>query len=247
MFFDTNKYKVVIIDYPIEVLDNNLCANIFGKTLQMKHLGYKAIYGEKALPMDKSDFFSTHIIFCENKNDELIPITAYKSTSYDRCLFNNFEFPGLTLMKNDGHPSGIDILEDILSGTINPSRISYDSSWAHNLDYCFNAGPEFKKCLREIIMMFIVNHHQEYNIPHMIACGVIKVKTDQFFLKVGLNKLNENAQFKQKNINNEEVIMFYTNEFSFEALSVAKKYKKIWDEKLVIDSIRLKSGATKAA
>lgn len=247
MFLDNKKFRVVIINSPIDILDNDLCATMLGKTLQMKHLGYKTTYGEKVLPMDKSDFFSTHIIFCEENNDQLIPIIAYKSTSYDRCLYYSFEFPALTLMKSDGHPSCVDKIDNILSSIENPSMISFDSSWAQNLEYRFNPNSEIKKCLREITMMFAVKHHEEFNIPHMMACGVVKVKTDQFFLKIGLNKLNEHALFKQKNLGDEDVVIFYNNEFSFEALSMAKKYKTLWDNKLVIDGASLKSRIRKAA
>lgn len=244
MFFDNKKFKVVIIDYPIEVLDNDLCAIIFGKTLQMKHIGYKVTYGENVLPMDKSDFFSTHIIFCEDRGDQLIPIIAYKSTAYDRCLSYNFEFPALTLMKNDGHPSCVDKINNILQNVESPNMISFDSCWAQNLEYRFSPDSELKKCLREITMMFAVKHHKEFNIPHMMTCGVVKVKTDQFFLKIGLKQLNEHALFKQKNLNGEDVVIFYNNEFSFEALTMAKKYEKLWNEKLVIDStsIRVRTG-----
>ncbi len=247
MFFENKKFKVVVIDYPIEILDNSVSTTLLDKTLKMKHIGYKATYGETALPMDKSDFFSTHIIFCEEKEDQLIPITAYKSTPYDRCLFYNFEFPGLTLMKSDGHPSCVERIENILKNIESPSSISYDSCWAQNLDYRFNSDPKTKTMLREIIMMFIVKHHQEYQIPHMMTCGVVKVKTDQFFLNAGLEKLDNNAQFKQKNLNNEDVVIFYNNSFSPKALEMADKYSIFWDEKLVIESASLHRNIRKAA
>jgi hypothetical protein len=237
MNFDNKKYKVVIIDYPIYVLDNKICSTILGKVLQMKHVGYRTTYGENILPMDKSDFFSTHIIFCEERNDELLPILAYKATSYDRCLFYNFEFPALTLMRSDGHQSCIDKTKEILSGVNFPSEISFDSSWAQNLEYRFTKDSELKNKLREITMMFAVKHHEEFNIPHMMTCGAVKVKTDQFFLRIGLNKLNENADFKQKSLNNEDAVIFYNNKFSDEALLMAEKYKDLWNNKLMINGL----------
>lgn len=84
-------------------------------------------------------------------------------------------------------------------------------------------------------MMVIVKHHEEFNIPHMVTCGVVKVKTDQFFLKIGLTKLNENAHFIQKNLHNEEAVIFYNNSFSTIATAMGEKHKKLWEDKLVID------------
>ena len=239
MNIEDKKFKIVIIDYPIYIMEEQLCSTLLGKVLHMKHLGYRATYGENVLPMDKSDFFSTHILFCEEKNDEFIPIIAYKSTSLDRCLFNNFEFPALTLMKSDGHPSCLQKVKEILSGIDKPSEISFDSSWAQNLEYRFSKNSEIKNTLREISMMFGVNHHEEYNIPHMMTCGAVKVKTDLFFLNIGLSKLNEEALFKQKSLNNEDAYIFYnTNKlFSLEAIRMSKKYKALWDNKLVISGV----------
>jgi hypothetical protein len=237
MNFENKNYRVVVIDYPVFVLDDQRCATVLGKTLQMKNLGYRSTYGENVLPMDKTDFFSTHIILCEEKKDELIPILAYKATPYDRCLYNNFEFPGLTLMKNDGHPSCVDKIHEILSSIKDPSNISFDSSWAQNLEYRFSGDSNLKNELREITMMLIVKHHEEFNLAHMMTCGVVKVKTDQFFLKIGLDKLNENALFKQKSINNEDVVIFYNNSFSYEAVNMAKKHKNLWENKLMISGL----------
>jgi hypothetical protein len=71
----------------------------------------------------------------------------------------------------------------------------------------------------------------------MIACGAIKVQTDQFFIKLGLIKLNEHAHFTQKLLNNEESVAFYNNSFSMEAYRMAKKHKGLWENKLVIDGL----------
>jgi hypothetical protein len=219
MNFENKNYRVVVIDYPVFVLDDQRCATVLGKTLQMKNLGYRSTYGENVLPMDKTDFFSTHIILCEEKKDELIPILAYKATPYD------------------GHPSCVDKIHEILSSIKDPSNISFDSSWAQNLEYRFSGDSNLKNELREITMMLIVKHHEEFNLAHMMTCGVVKVKTDQFFLKIGLDKLNENALFKQKSINNEDVVIFYNNSFSYEAVNMAKKHKNLWENKLMISGL----------
>ncbi|MGZ7068734.1 MAG: hypothetical protein ACXVHT_10550, partial [Methanobacterium sp.] len=122
-----------------------------------------------------------------------------------------------------------------------------DSSWAQNLDYRFSKDSQLKNGLREITMMFIVKHHEEFNLPHMMTCGAVKVKTDQFFLRVGLDKLDMNAAFKQKNLNNEDAIIFYNNQFSNEALSMAKKYERLWDNKLVISGVEFSKRISRVA
>jgi hypothetical protein len=231
------KYKVVIIDHPISVMDDPMCANLLGKSLKMKFDGYRNTYGDNVLPMDKADFFGTHITFCEETETGLIPIFAYKSTPYARCLDYGFEFPGIALMKSDGDPSCVRDLLKIIEKVGDPKLISYDSSWAQNLDYRFTDNVKLKEELREIMMMVIVKHHEEFNIPHMVTCGVVKVKTDQFFLKIGLNKLNDRSTFSQKSINGDDAVIFYNNTFSSLAFEMKKKHEHLWKDKLVIDGI----------
>jgi hypothetical protein len=240
MIFDKTKLKVVIIDYPILALDNPDCSRIFGKTLKMKYEGYATAYNNKILPMDKTDFFGTHLILCEEIENELFPIFSYKSVTLDRCKFHEMEFPILSLMLNDGHPTCAETINKIIS-SVDASAISYDSSWAQDIKYRFTKSPELKILLGEIAMMFMVRHHQDAKISNVITNGVVKVKTDLFFQKLGFKKLteNENSHFIQKNLDNEECIIFHTNEFSFEALSCAKKHQALWDNKLMIDGLEI--------
>lgn len=237
MFYQNIKFKIVIIDYPIYTLDDTFCATLLGKALKMKFDGYSITYNDNVLPMDKTDFFGMHLMLCEEKDQELIPIFAYKSVSLSRCLKYNFEFPILTIAKNDCHSTCLDDLNKIINEIKDPSSISYDSALAKNLSYRFSSDVELKTILREITMMIIVKHHHDYKIPHMINCGAIKVQTDKFFLKLGLKKLNDQAHFIQKHLNNEESVIFYNNSFSFEAYRMAKKYRGLWDNKLVIDGL----------
>lgn len=241
------KYRVVIVDHPVNILDDSTCSTLLGKAYKMKYEGYHTTYGDTVLPMDKADFFGTHIMFCEEAADgELTPIFAYKATPLDRCQKYKFEFPAISVMKSDGHSSCLTEIEKIIQEAGDPALVSYDSSWAQNLDYRFSDNKHIKEELREIMTMVIVKHHEEFNIPHMITCGATKVKTDQFFLKIGLNILNENSTFIQKSLNNEEAVIFYTKEFSPWAYEMAKKHEGLWNSKLLIDGLSAKL-ARKAA
>lgn len=242
------KYRVVIVDHPVTVMDDSICSSLIGKSLKMKYDGYHITYGDSVLPMDKADFFGTHITFCEeDKDGALTPIFAYKATPLDRCLKYNFEFPANVLMKSDGHPSCLDEIKKIIENAGNPALVSYDSSWAQNLDYRFSDNKHIKEELREIMTMVIVKHHEDFNIPHMITCGATKVKTDQFFLKIGLTRLNDHSTFIQKGLNNEESVIFYTNKFSPWAYEMAEKHKTLWDNKLMIDGLSVGKAVRKAA
>jgi hypothetical protein len=244
VFLGEKKLKVVIIDYPILAMADSICAVLMGKIFKMKFDGYAATYNDKIIPIDKTDFFGTHIALCEETKDGVLePIFAYRSVSLARCNEFALEFPALYMMKNDGHPSCVEDINKIIANEKDLSSISYDSSWAQDLTYRFSSNPEIKETLREIMTTVIVMHHKEFKIPHMITCGVVKVKTDRFFLSIGLKKLNENAHFIENGMTKEECVVFYTKEFSFEAKSLAKKYETLWNSKMVIDPTAVKKKA----
>lgn len=248
MKLELKNYKVVIIDYPVFGLDDPNCAVLLGKAFKMKLDGYAATYSERALPFDKADFFGTHIMFCEQKGEELIPVFAYKSTPLDRCLKFHYEFPATTIMNNGLlPPSCLRDLNAIIEKAGDPSLVSFDSAWAQDLDYRFKDDKELKEHIREIMMMVIVKHHQDHNIPHMLTSGAVKVKTDLFFKRIGMEMLNEEARFKEKRLDDSEGIIFYTDTFSFEALSMAKKHEDLWDNRIIMDGRKYVRKTTKVA
>jgi hypothetical protein len=235
MKLNLKNFRVVIIDCPVFAFDDPFCTGLLGKALKMKLDGYSTTYGDRVLPFDKADFFGTHIMLCEIKGDEYVPVFAYKATPMDRCLKYHYDFPAFGIFENELHPSCLLRLNEIIKFAIDPSLVSFDSAWAQNLDYRFSHDIELKENLREIMMMVIVKHHQDFNIPHMITAGAVKVKTDLFFLRMGLNMLNEHARFFEKKMENAEGVIFYNNTFSNEALDMAKKYQNLWDKRLTID------------
>jgi hypothetical protein len=247
MLLGNRKLKVVVLDQPVFTLDDPFCATILGQALKMKRDSYSMSYHDDILPMDKSDFFGTHIILCEEINNQYTPIFAYKSVTLDRCLQYNFEFPIYTIMKTDCHEKCKVDIQNIIDIAGDSSSVSYDSHLAKNLDYRLNGDADLKNAIQEIIMMVIVKHHEEFKIPHMINLGVVKVQTDKFFLRLGQTKINEYADLKLTCLNNEDCVLFYSNSFSIEANQMAWKYKKLWDNKLVVDGLRAKRNFRRAA
>ena len=235
------KFRMVVLDYPINLIDDPFVRDLFCKIIKIKHTGYMTAYHPDVIPVDKSDFVGTHISLCIEEDLQLNPIFTYKSISYDRCLKHVFEFPGLSLMKSDGNPSCVHRIEQILNENNKvPHWVSFDSAWAQDPNVRLNKSPETKLFLREVAMACGVWHHQEFEIPHMITCGVKQVKTDLFFLNMGLEPLTDLANFTQSNLFGAAAVIFYNNTFSKFAIECSKKHITLWNEKLLIDGRKTK-------
>lgn len=232
MVHQFHRFKVVIIDYPVLCLDDPFVSSLLGRTLKMKYEGYASTYDDSVLPMDQTDFFATHLILCEEVYDKLIPVIAYKSISYERCLKHKVEFPALALMKTDGQLEAAKAVENLLLSVGDPHKISYEASCAQNLSYRNSKEEGLKETIRELLTMMLVQHHHEFSIPHMLICGIPRVGTDLLLQKMGLSKINTYAEFKQSNLNKEPAVLLYREGFNNYAEAVAKKHIKIWDKRL---------------
>ena len=233
MVHQFHRFKVVMIDYPVLCLDDPLVSGLLGQVLNMKYKGYASTYDDSVLPMDQTDFFATHLILCEEVLDDLIPVIAYKSISYDRCLKHGVEFPALALMKTDGQLEAVKAVEKLLSSVQDPYKISYEGSCAQNLIYRNSKEEGLKEKIRELLTMILVQHHQEFGIPHMLICGIPRVGTDRLLERMGLLRINSHAEFEQSNLKKEPAVLLYKEGFNEYAESVARKYIKIWNEKSI--------------
>lgn len=226
--------RLVIIDIPLNSTEDDFTTSLLWKAFGIKYRGYTATYDDTVLPFDKTDFFGTHIMLCDVSGDNYTPIVIYKSVSYDRCLKYRVEFPPLTLIKSGGSSDCEKAITQILSSVSDPSTISYDSAWAQNVNYRFSQDRQLKETLREITMMMAVAHHQEFNIPHMMCAGMVKVKTVTFFEELGLKAVHPNSLFQYHYSQPEAAHMFYNNTFSSTAHEMYQKHKMLWEKRLVI-------------
>ena len=84
-----------------------------------------------------------------------------------------------------------------------------------------------------------MHYHREYKIPHIIGCGVLKLKTHLFFEKWGYQYVKHNGKIldpilmstriKDRPI---EVVLMHLEKFSEYALKTADRYQKLWEERI---------------
>ncbi|MCB9090921.1 MAG: hypothetical protein H6621_12260 [Halobacteriovoraceae bacterium] len=230
------KYKVLVIDNILSNWKNPTVQNLYSQIIDIKYTSYRKVYGKYIAPFDTTDFFGTHVILLKKFNNEYVPLFTYKTVTSANCKKYGITFPGLALVKNDGTAPSIEAMKSLLDQCSRSHQdISYEAGWAIQNQFRkthTSAGDAQK--VRDLLFSIVVNHHREFKIPHMVACGVIKVKTDHVFKKMGMHPLCDNAIFKQSNVGNEEIQVLHTSKFSDYAYQQADEYKELWDEKVYI-------------
>jgi hypothetical protein len=105
MYFFNKKLKIVIIDGPIMSLEELGRSGLFGQIIRCKIDSYSYTYDDRAQSLEIPYFLGTQIILCEEFKKKLIPIFSYTSTTLESSMKYNFEFPALTALGNNAHPS----------------------------------------------------------------------------------------------------------------------------------------------
>ncbi len=229
------KPKIYVVNDILGNWQSELVRDFFQKIVSIKYGSYKKTYGPLIAPFDTSDFFGTHVILTDTVEGKEEIVFAYKTVTNRRCEDYGMTFPGLALVQKDGNKESQRAMRDILENSrLKNFDISYESSWALNPFYRKVNNYIHPEQIRDLLFASVVNFHIEYNIPEMIACGVLKVKTQNTFLKMGLNPLCEKSTFKQSNVANEPIIILHGQSFSKYALEVANRHEKLWEDKVCI-------------
>lgn len=239
--------QIVVLEDLKDHWDDPDVRALYADLMKMKFDGYGSVYGSNVISSDKADFFGTHLMVCQ-KGLRLKPLFGYKSVTLDKCREFHLKFPALSLVGNDGHHECLNELNEIIDRAENRGeRVSFDYSWAQTPDIKKIRSKEMAELFRDLVMTLVIHHHQDYGIEHMITCGVVKVKTDIFFERLGLNKISAYSKFSQKDLNEEMVHIFHNNRYSDYAYEVAEKYHFLWKNRLTLSKKQTLTAVREAA
>jgi hypothetical protein len=231
-------YRLVVIDYPISMFDNPFVSSLLGKVLKIKFETYGQVHAPGVIPADKADFFGTHLILCEEQGG-LNPIFAYRSVTLERCLQHRFEFPALTVARQDGSQGLLERIES-LTEKYQPQghKISWDSAWAQDASVRVSKTAEERELFRRITMAIGCLHHQNEGIDHMLTLGTLKVKTDVLFNLMGLAPVLPDAKFSYSGQFGSEVEVYGGDSFSLAAKSAAEEFRGLWSNRLAFSGMQ---------
>ena len=232
--------QIVTLECPYDQLQNKLVQRLISQTFALKIEGYQESYPYGVLPTDTYDFIATHHLACERSPQGLIPIMAYKTVTLERCRVHRLPFPGVTVLRSSGAHRHADELEKFLaSAESNQKSVSYGSSWT--LSPRVRADRESARYFKDLMASMLIQYEQGLSTNFLFTCGVLKVKTNQFFESLGYQRLcdSENVQlppFKQASLIGDEAVVLWSNGFKPEAVEQAQRFKSLWKSRLILDS-----------
>lgn len=245
------KLRVVILETPYDTWFEKGAQELFSKMIGLKFTGYLKEHPYGSLPVDTSDFVANHLLVCDERNGELIPLMGYKTITLSRCRTHQLTFPALSLLSSSNAPTEHKqaVLEILNRCEANKIEVSYDSSWTIHPDA--RADRELTLELRDILTSVVSRYHREYEIPEILGLGVVKLKTAKLFATWGLEPMSVNGEplptFTLSSLQGAEVLLVHGKPFSETALALTERYANFWEERVTISSPAIAAQKRKAA
>lgn len=236
------KLRIVVLECAYDVHESKQAGRLFWDMVGLKCGRYKDEYPYGALPVDTTDFVGTHLMVCEELgNGDLTPLVAYRSMTLSRCNTHRLEFPLLSAVKKSGDRQHADVICNALEDcTRRGIDISYESSWAVRQDARSATNKEFGSLLRELVAVMAVHHHDDFDIPESLAGGVVRFKTGKTYTFLGYDRLQKDGAIlpviENYGLYGEQAELWHLTKFSDQARLLAKKYRSLWDQKLILSA-----------
>lgn len=230
-----DKLCIVVLESPYSTLALPEGREVFSGVIGTKIKGYTAVHDKNSLPVDTTDFLATHVLVAD-KNDPFNTVySTYKTTTFKVCEQYNIPFPFLTLLKNHAHADCYNEMERIINECREKGEdLSYDTGWTINPSV--REDKDLQMVLKDLANVFAINHHRDYNIPHWVTLGICKVKTDQYFKKMGLVEISDKATVIHPFLHQAEAkaLISLNHQYTDFAYHTAEKYQSLWDNRITV-------------
>jgi len=224
------KYKFFILkglNYNKQILHGQLSMDM----LALRITGYLPYYGNKLMPIDLYDYFSDHLVLCEQVNDEYIPVSCLRTIPYSNCIKNDVEFLPISRVAASNHKVKLAIKELLLR---TKSNLNYDSGLT--ISPKITSKVENYYILKHMIGLCLTYHKKTKNMPFIIS-SIRKTKTDKLFKKVGFTPLCKKNDYSLKGLESEGFSML---KYEFEQdkyIQWSENSKSLWEDKIEIGVI----------
>ena len=225
--------RILVLDNPFASWDSPFVRDMFNKIILLKKLGYQSRFPLNYAPVDKSDFHGTHLAFCQERNGELFPITAYRVMERDRCEKYGMAFSGEVLCDTTSSEEHKLALREFCH-KYKEVNIAYSSSFTIDP----NIQREYRKEAIDFLIPLFAYSHIHWKIEKSLALGSVRTHTDTMYHQMGLLPLKHNGE----TLNPIAFPCYAGEEFEVQAceeltphcLEMAKKYLYLWKGRIQI-------------
>lgn len=238
--------RIIVLENPYENWTQPKVPDLFKNLVELKRLGYEGFYPFGFLPLDTGDLVATHLMICEETENELIPICAYRSLSLSQCESYHLTFPAISaLSKDKGSESHLQSVELVINRVKEQNKqLTFSSGWT--------VHPKVRKNREKVDLMKNITRamfylfQDEFGSHEEIGFGVPKVKTDIYFSQIGYDRMTLDGNILEPiahtDIGGEPIVLIHRTNFTSAAIEAAERHRELWENKI---SIRVEQSAKK--
>jgi hypothetical protein len=239
MEFQGKPLKMFQLDCAFDRLEDRTVRDLLGGIFALRKQGYLSHHQYGILPVDAYDFIGTHFGIYIEGDEGIEVLTSYRMVEYSRCLEFKLAFPLETILKNSNAPAHLETLQRFMEKSQQEKLpLSYLGSWT--IAPSTRAFPEVFKLVYD--MFFAMNILACLESPDQLklACGSLRLKTVRPIQWMGYEYFQDESgvelsNFRQQNLNNEEVMAMFFKAPSEKAIDAAKLHEFIFKKRFQID------------
>lgn len=242
----SSRYRIVIMECPYDSIESPLGMEMFGKLMALKIRGYKKEYSYGVLPVETSDFVSTHKMVCEEIDGKLFPLMAYKSISLDRAARHGMKLPLMELFETQENLKipRLALEKVILEVKAAKKKLNYESSWT--IDPEVRKDREKSRELRHWLNAIHVLDHYEKGMDESVLLGATKFKAEKMFESWGYSPICLAGRpidpFEVESFDNAHVYLLHLKSFVKASRESAEQFRSEWNKRIVIDAEQNEKG-----
>ncbi|MDQ1443565.1 MAG: hypothetical protein QOI20_29 [Acidimicrobiaceae bacterium] len=230
-------FRIAVLDQPAEMWTTPGASSLFNEMVSLKLAGYWNAYTASVLPVDGSDFYSTHYLVAEAgdvEGDRFPAVMGFRFTTLARCRQYNAPFPAVALCNAAGaveHGAAVRAL--IEECDADGRTIAYSGSWTISPNTTAD-----RVALRDLTIAGLLLMNKAFGIDVAVVGGTLRFKTDRLFELWGFEPMRGYngplAPIKVAHLGDEFVLLMQATEFSQTARAAADRWRTPWDDRLAI-------------
>lgn len=235
------KFKFVVVKAMNEIFNYDEVRDIMPKIFEFKTEGYRAEYPDEVLPYDTSDFISSHILLCEDGSRGLVPVMGFKSVTLEKCHKHRINFPVFGMLNpEDESKITKQTLEEIVNSylfTNSSTKLAYNGSFT--VSPSIRKDKDLMKHFWDIGFSMFANYYIDEKIDHTLAVCATKFNVHKKKQEMGWNFIMKDGvqlpEYECPSLFGAKLIPMEITDISVKCKEQSKKFKQMWEERIIID------------
>lgn len=226
--------RVFILESPYQTLRHSeIARSMIGKLIGVRLNAYLQDYDEGVFPLGTEDFIAHHVSVCIENNGQLTPVYSFKIMMIDKCEQLGIKHPLLSKLEDRYRAtSSLQQIESFLQERQRKgATLAYFGSRSKSVEIQWEKASSI--LLFNVGLMSLVKASEYFKIDEFSLFGMLNKNAYQYCEMMGMNKIIAEDLIIDS-LAASKAFVLHKEQFSSEAINIANKYSKLWENRIHI-------------